>query len=461
MLPTMKMATGLAGFKGTLIRPDDTGYEDARRIWNGAVDRRPALIARCEGEEDAALALAYARAEAVPVAVRGGGHNVSGSALCEAGVVIDFSMLRRVEVDPARQTARVQPGALWGDFDAATQAHGLAAPAGIVSHTGVAGLTVGGGFGWLSRRWGLTSDNLLSVRMLLADGSGVRAAEDENEDLFWAVRGGGGNFGVVTEFEFKLHPLGTTVLAGPLIYRADQAREVLRHYREFIAGAPDELGVYVNLRTAPPLDWVPEHLRGSDALLVIPCWCGDLDEGEAILRPLRAFGPPVADLVQRKSYTAHQSMFDAGVPHHWGYYWKSHYLPPLSDGAVDVLLERSWRKSSPASYTLIFHLGGAIARLPEDSSAAGGRDATHAININAAWPEGGPSHPDIEWCRDYFAAMEPHATGGVYVNFLHHDEGEARVRAAYGPRYERLARIKARYDPDNLFKSNQNIRPMR
>ena len=455
----MKAISTLTDFKGALIRPTEPEYAEARRIWNDAIDRHPALFARCSDEDDAALALAYAIGEGLPVAIRGGGHNVSGSALAEGGVVIDFSMQRRVKVDPERLIATVQPGALWGDFDAATQAHGLASPAGIVTHTGVAGLTVGGGFGWLSRRWGLTSDNLLSVRMLLADGSRVRAAPDENEDLFWAVRGGGGNFGVVTEFEFRLYPLGTQVLAGPLIYRAEQARDVLRHYRDFIARAPDELAVYLNFRSAPPLDWVPRDLVGRDVLLVIPCYCGDLDQGEDVLRPLREFGPPAADLVQRKPYMAHQSMFDAGVPHHWGYYWKSHYLPPLSDVAIDVLLDRSWRKASPASYTIVFHLGGAIARLAEDSSAAGGRDAAHAINVNAAWPEGGPHHPDIAWCRDYFAALQPHATGEVYVNFLHNDEGEARIRAAYGARYERLARIKARYDPDNVFRSNQNIRP--
>ena len=455
----MKAISTLTDFKGALIRPTEPEYAEARRIWNDAIDRHPALFARCSDEDDAALALAYAIGEGLPVAIRGGGHNVSGSALAEGGVVIDFSMQRRVKVDPERLIATVQPGALWGDFDAATQAHGLASPAGIVTHTGVAGLTVGGGFGWLSRRWGLTSDNLLSVRMLLADGSRVRAAPDENEDLFWAVRGGGGNFGVVTEFEFRLYPLGTQVLAGPLIYRAEQAREVLRHYRDFIARAPDELAVYLNFRSAPPLDWVPRDLVGRDVLLVIPCYCGDLDQGEDVLRPLREFGPPAADLVQRKPYMAHQSMFDAGVPHHWGYYWKSHYLPPLSDVAIDVLLDRSWRKASPASYTIVFHLGGAIARLAEDSSAAGGRDAAHAINVNAAWPAGGPHHPDIAWCRDYFAALQPHATGEVYVNFLHNDEGEARIRAAYGARYERLARIKARYDPDNVFRSNQNIRP--
>jgi FAD/FMN-containing dehydrogenase len=453
------MASGALDIAGSVIRPGDFEYESARQIWNGAIDRRPAMIVRCLSKEDAAAALRHALQHEMPLAIRGGGHNVSGSALCDAGVVIDFSAMRRVEIDPGRKLARVQPGALWGDFDAAAQAHGLATPAGIVTHTGVAGLTLGGGFGWLSRQWGLTVDNLVSVRMLLADGSDVRAASDENEDLFWAVRGGGGNFGIVTEFEFELHELGTTVLTGPLLYRAEQAREVLDHYRHIVATAPDELSVYLNLRTAPQFDWVPEGLRGKDVLLVIPFYAGDLDVGEELLRPLRSFGPPAADLVQRKPYVAHQSMFDAGVPHHWGYYWKSHYLPPLTEEATHVMLDYAWRKSSPASYTIVFHLGGAIARHAEASTAASGRDASFAININAAWPEGGPDHPDTNWCRDYFAAMEPHATGGVYVNFLHNDEGEARVHAAYGSRYDRLATIKARYDPDNVFRTNQNIRP--
>ncbi|GAC1374464.1 MAG: FAD-binding oxidoreductase [Pseudarthrobacter sp.] len=453
------MSAGLDGFQGTVLVPGDPDYAEARRIWNGAIDRRPALIARCGGVEDAAVVLAYARREGLPVAVRGGGHNVSGSALCEGGVVIDFSALRGVEVDPGARVARVQPGTLWSDVDTATQAHGLVTPGGIVTHTGVAGLTVGGGFGWLSRRWGLTSDNLLSARMLLADGSPVFAAADENADLFCAVRGGGGNFGIVTEFEFGLHRLDRTVLAGPILFRAEQAHEVLSFYREFITGAPEELAVYLNLRTAPALEWVPEDLRGTDVLLVIPCYSGDLDEGEALLRPLRSFGPPAADLVRRKPYVEHQSMFDAGVPHHWGYYWKSHYLPPLTKDAIEVLLERSWAKNSPASYTLLFHMGGAMVNGPEGGSAASGRDAAHAMNISAAWPAGGPEHADISWCREYFAAMEPHATGGVYVNFLHNDEGEGRIRAAYGDSYGRLAQIKDDYDPDNIFSSNQNIKP--
>jgi FAD/FMN-containing dehydrogenase len=453
------MSESAVNVAGRVIRAGDADYESARRVWNGAIDRHPELIVRCTETRDAVKTLEYARLCNLPVAVRGGGHNVAGSAVCEGGAVIDFSEMRKVAVDPVRQTAVVEPGALWGDFDAAAQAHGLASPAGIVTHTGVAGLTVGGGFGWLSRTWGLTVDNLLSVEMILADRSVVRAAEDDHPDLFWAVRGGGGNFGIVTKFEFRLHALGTEVLAGPLLFKAEQAREVMAFYREFIEGAPDELSVYLNLRAAPDLDWVPNELRGTDVLLVIPFFSGDLNRGEELLRPLRSFGPPAADLVQRKPYLSHQSMFDAGVPHHWGYYWKSHYLPPLSDGAIDVMVEQAWRKESPASYTIIFHLGGAIARRGADDNAASGRDALHAMNINAAWPEGGPRHPDIGWCREYFEAMRPHATGGVYVNFLHNDEAEGRVRAAYGDGYERLAEIKARYDPENVFQSNQNIKP--
>ena len=450
----------VAGFSGRLIGREDSNYDSARRIWNDAIDRRPALIAQCASSDDAARALAYARQERLPIAVRGGGHNVAGSALCDDGVVIDFSAMRNVEVDLKEQVARVQPGALWGDLDAATQVHGLATPAGIVTHTGVAGLTLGGGFGWLSRRWGLASDNLVAVQILLADGTQLRASAEQNSDLFWAICGGGGNFGIVTNFEFRLHQLGREVLAGPLLYRSDQAREVLAFYREFIAHAPDELAVYLNLRTAPPLEWVPPDIRGSDVLIVIPFYSGQLEAGEALLAPLRRFGPPAADLVRRQPYVTHQGFFDASVPHHWGYYWKSHYLPPLSDGAIDDLLSHAWEKQSPASYTIIFHMGGAIAERPADFSAASGRDAAHTMNINAAWTQGGPHHPDIGWCREYFRAMEPHATGSVYVNFLHNDEGEARIRAAYGDRYDRLARIKAHYDPDNAFRSNQNIKPV-
>ena len=455
----MKTIGGLASFQGTLIRPDDDGYDDARQLWNAAIDRRPALIARCTDADDAAVALDYAREAGLPISVRGGGHNVSGSALVDDGVVIDLSAMKGVEIDPIRRLARVQPGVRWGEVDAASQVHGLATPAGIVSDTGVAGLTVGGGFGWLSRRWGLTSDNLVSAEMLLADGGRVKASSNENPDLFWAVQGGGGNFGIVTEFEFALHDLGTEVLAGPLLYREDQAREVFDAYREFVAKAPNEASVYAQMRIAPTFDWVPTELRETKVLVLIACYAGDLDEGERVLAPLRRAITPAADLVKRKPYVAHQSMFDAGVPPGWGYYWKSHYLPPLTDDAVDVIVRFGWQMTSPTAFSLAFHLGGAIAERPADYSAASGRDAAHALNINASWTDGRREHRDIAWCREYAAAMQPHATGGVYVNFLHNDEGEARVRAAYGPHYDRLAEIKARFDPDNVFHSNQNIKP--
>jgi FAD/FMN-containing dehydrogenase len=455
----MRLLSGLAGFKGELIQPNDGAYDEARRLWNGAIDRHPALIARCADADDAAIVLAHAKAAGLQLTVRGGGHNVGGWALADGGVAIDFSLMRGVEIDNERRRARVQPGALWGDLDVAAQALGLAAPAGIVTHTGVGGLTLGGGFGWLSRRFGLVSDNLVGADLILASGDRVRASESQHPDLFWAIRGGGGNFGVVTEFEFQLYPTGTMVLAGPILHTADRAREVLRFYRDFIDEAPDSLSVYVNLRNAPEMDWVPSELRGRAVVALLPFYVGDLEEGERLLRPLRSFGPPAADLVLRKPYTDHQSMFDAMVPHGWGYYWKSHYLPPLTDAAIDTLAEHAWRKTSAASYMLLFHLGGQIANQPAEHSAAGGRDAKHAININAAWTEGGAAHSDISWCREAFRAMEPHSTGAVYVNFLDNDEGEGRVRAAYGQRYDRLAEIKARYDPANIFRNNQNIQP--
>ncbi len=455
----MKTIDGIVGFEGRLIGPDDAEYETARRVWNGAIDKRPRLIARCTGEDDAARALAFARERGLPVSVRGGGHNVAGSAIAEDGVVIDFSDLHGVLVDRERRIAVVQPGARWGDVDRATQAFGLATPSGIVSDTGVAGLTLGGGFGWLSRRWGLTSDNLVEARMILADGSRIRIAADEHPDLYWAAGGGAGNFGIVTEFTFRLHPLGTEVVAGPLLYPADQASDVLHAYREFVASAPDQVAAYVNLRTAPAFDWVPAELQGTDVVIVVLSASGDLDAGEATLEPFRRAIVPAADLVRRKPYLAHQTMFDAAVPAGWGYYWKSHYLPPLTDGAIDAMVANAWRKSSPTGFSILFHLGGVIAERPADASAASGRDALHALNVNASWAEGGPSHPDVAWAREYAAAVAPHATGGVYVNFLHDDEGEVRIRAAYGARYERLVEIKSRTDPDNTFRSNQNIPP--
>ncbi len=452
------MTTSLPEVAGQLIRPGDADYDDARKVWNGAIDRRPALIARCAGAADAAAALRHALDHNLPVAIRGGGHNVAGSALVDGGVVIDFSRLRGLQVDPHRRVAAVEPGALWGDCDRATQPFGLAIPGGIVTHTGVAGLTLGGGLGWAMRRFGYTSDNLLSAALILADGTRVSVDAASGGDLFWALQGGGGNFGIVTRFTFRLQPIGPQVLAGPILYPAERAAEVLRGYRDVIADAPDELAVFVNLRRAPALDWVPEAIRGRQVVMVIPCYLGDPEVGERIVRRLRELGEPLADLVRRTTWISHQGMFDASVPHGRSYYWKSHYLPPLTDPCIEALAAGAYASGSAFSYTLMFHLGGQVSRHPDGASAASGRDCAHVLNINAAWDGGGSQHPDVEWVRGLWRDLTPHASGGTYVNFLGNESSDV-VRAAYGDTYDRLARIKARYDPANVFRVNQNIIP--
>jgi FAD/FMN-containing dehydrogenase len=443
---------------GRVIRPQDPEYERARRIWNGAIDRRPLLIATCVNATDVRTTLDFARQRDLPISVRGGGHNVAGTALCDGGVVIDLSDMKRIAIDAPRRTARVEPGVRWGELDSAAQMHGLATTGGIVTDTGIAGLTLGGGIGWLMRHHGLTCDNLLSAQVLTADGEIVTASHQDHEELLWALRGGGGNFGIVTEFEFALHPVGPTVLAGPIMHAAEDGPDVLRFYRDFASSGPEQLTTIVSLRTAPDLPWIPQALRGTPVILIIACWSGDVSKGEQAVKPLREFGPPVLDDIHLKPYTDHQSMFDATVPSGLGYYWKSHYLPPLSDGAIDAIAALAWSKSSPMSYTLLFHMGGMIRKLTDDDSAFSGRDSEHAININAMWSPG-DEPVDIEWARDFWQAMWPHSTGGVYVNFLG-DEGDDRVRAAYGgAKYDRLAALKAKYDPENLFRANQNIRP--
>ncbi len=447
-----------ASFRGALILPDGPGYDEARKVWNAMIDRRPAIIARCAGVADVLSAVRFAREHDLLVAVRGGGHNVAGTAVCDGGLVIDLSPMKGVRVDPARRTAQAQPGVLWGELDQETQAFGLATPGGIVTHTGIAGLTLGGGIGWLQRKYGLTSDNLLSVDVVTADGEFLRASKEEHPDLFWGVRGGGGNFGIVTSFEFSLHPVGPVVLAGVLAHPAEQAVEVLRYYRDFVAEAPDSLTTIVNLRKAPPAPWLPQHVHGRPVVMVAACYAGPIEEGERVLRPLRTFGQPLVDIIRPIPYSTHQGFFDASVPHGWHYYWKSHYLPALGDDAIETLAAHAWRMRSPRSYTIMFHLGGAIGRLSEDESAFSGRAAQHALNINGVWAD--PQGPDdTQWVREEFAATAPFSTGGVYMNFLG-SEGQERVKAAYGAeKYERLVALKNKYDPTNFFRLNQNIRP--
>jgi FAD/FMN-containing dehydrogenase len=451
-----------ADFRGELVRPGDAGYDSARRIWNGAIDRHPALIARCTGATDVIRAVTSARSQGLLVAVRGGGHGVAGTAVCDGGLVIDLSPMRGIRVDPIARTARAEAGVLWGELDRETQAFGLATTGGIVTHTGIAGLTLGGGIGWLMRKHGLTIDNLLSADLVTADGALLTASAEQNAGLFWGMRGGGGNFGVVTSFKYRLHPVGPAVLAGPIYYAMEDAPALLRFYREYIRTVPDEFMSILNLRHAPAVPFLPREIHGKPVVGVAVCYAGPPEEGERLLRPLRRFGTPLADLIAVKPYRAHQSMFDPVVPHGWHYYWKSWDLMELDDRVIDVIVAHSARITSPLSYSVIFQLGGAVGRVAEDATAYSHRDARHNININAVWTEGDPAAEEhIRWARDFYAALEPLVPGGVYVNFLG-DEGEDRVRAAYGKeKYERLAALKNTYDPTNLFRLNQNIRPTR
>jgi FAD/FMN-containing dehydrogenase len=445
-------------FAGDLIAPGDSGYERARRVWNGTVDRRPALIARCRGEDDVVAALLFARERDLPVAVRGGGHNVAGNAVCDDGVVIDLSALKRIEVDPERRTARVQPGVLLGEIDRATQAHGLATPTGNVSMTGVAGLTLGGGLGWIARKHGPACDNLISAEVVTADGARVTASEDENTDLLWGLRGGGGNFGVVTSFEYRLHPVGPGVIAGGVVHAFADAPEVFRFLTDFVATAPDELSVVASTFPASPALPVPAEMHGELVTVLAICYAGDPAEGERVLRPLRAFGRPLADLVTPMPYTALQSGSDAAYPDGQRNYWKSHYVDEITDGAVAVLMEHAPRMTSPLSSFYFQHLGGAIGRAGAATAAFGHRDAVFDFTILTVWQEPAEDAAHITWARDFFAAMQPYATG-VYVNNLG-VEGADRVRAAYAPEtYERLVALKDRYDPQNVFRLNQNVAP--
>ena len=457
---TQTTVAGIDGFRGRLISPDHADYDAARSVWNGLIDRRPQMIARCIGAADVVAAVRFARDHDLEIAIRGGGHNVAGTAVCDNGIVIDLSAMRGVRVDPADRVAWVQGGALWGDVDRETQAHGLATTGGIVSHTGVAGLALGGGVGWLMRKHGLTVDNLLAADVVTADGELLRASEDEHSDLFWALRGGGGNFGVVTSFEFRLHSVGPTVLAGPVLWDAGDVEHVLRFYRDFVSDAPDELGTVVRFGTAPPLPVIPARLHWRPVISVGTCYAGPIEDGERALRPLRGFGSPLVDLVGPSPYVGFQAAIDSTVPHGWNYYWKSTHLPELSDDLIDVIAGHAFSCSSPRSYAAMFHLKGAVSRVAEGGTAFGNRQASHAITLDGVWRRGEDfGETDTAWAKGFFAALDRFREG-VYVNFLGGDEDPGRVREAYGDSvYDRLVHVKSTYDPDNVFHHNQNIRP--
>ena len=446
-----------SSFGGQLVRPDDPEYAEARRVWNGSIDRRPALVARCSSTADVVAALAFGRRSGLTVAVRSGGHSFPGHSVADDAFVIDLRPMQRVEVEPERGAAHAQAGVLLGELDAATHAHGLAVPAGIVTHTGLAGLTLGGGIGWLMRKYGLTVDQLLGVELVTADGEVVRASAGENADLFWGVRGGGGNFGVVTEFEFRLNPLGP-VLAGPIFWPMEHSGEVLRFYREWIAEAPDDLMTIVIHRKAPPAPWIPAELHGRLVVGVVCCWTGAHEEGERVLQPLRRFGSPVLDACTAKPFLELQAMFDPSFVPGWWYYMRSCDVAVLTDDVIDITVEHSLRIQSPLTSFPIWQRGGVSARVAEDVTAAGDRGVGHTYNITSATATKDGFDAEREWVRSFWNALAPYHTS-VYVNFLM-DEGESRVRDAYAPgTYDRLLALKRRYDPDNVFRLNQNIAP--
>ncbi|MFV2118786.1 FAD-binding oxidoreductase [Streptomyces sp. Act-28] len=445
--------------RGTVLVNGDDCYDQARRVWNGAVDRHPAAIARCTGTADVVAAISFARQEGLPTAVRGGGHSVAGNAVCDDGLVIDLSPMRGVHVDPQERTARAQPGTTWGEFDRETQLFSLATTGGIVSTTGIAGLTLGGGIGWLARSYGTTCDNLLSADVVTANGGIVRASHDENADLLWGLRGGGGNFGVVTSFEYQLHEVGPVVLAGAVFHPFSRAHDVLAFFREFTAAAPEELSLVASFPAAPAASFLPPEIHGTRVAVLGVCHCGSLEDAEAAIGPLRTFGPPLADVIQPTPYTAVQSMFDARFPHGRHYYWKSSYLRELTDEAIDVLVDHIARTPSAETTSYLWHLGGAFGR-PAEDTAFGHRDVLFDFAALAGWLDPTRTEEHVGWARDFWAAMQPHATSGVYVNNLS-AEGQNRTRAAYRPEiYDRLSRLKSKYDPDNFFHFNQNIRPM-
>jgi FAD/FMN-containing dehydrogenase len=449
-----------ATFRGALIRPGDPRYDGARAVWNGMIDKRPAMIARCTGVQDVILAVRHARANALTIAVRGGGHNVAGSAVCDGGLVIDLSAMKGVHVDPARRVARVQAGATWRDLDRETQVFGLATPGGLISSTGVAGLTLGGGFGWLSRAYGLASDNLVSVELVDAEGSVVTANAAEHADLFWALRGGGGNFGVVTSFEFRLHPVGPIVFGGVAFHRADRADELLRSYHDVVAASPDAVTSAVLFLTGPPAPFLPPELHGAPLVACAALYAGDAAKGAEALRPLRELRPAAVDLFGELPYTALQSMFDETAPAGLQNYWKSLAFAGLDGATAAALAARATALRSPLSHVDVHHLGGAVRRLPDDATAYPLRGAEYIVNVVGTWTDPADSPAQIRSVREVWDALRPGALTSSYVNFLA-DTGRDAVEAAYGARlYERLSRVKRAYDRDNVFRTNHNIAPM-
>ena len=449
-----------AAVGGEVITPDHPDYEEARRVWNGMVDCHPALIARCASTEDVVAAVNFGREQGLVVSVRGGSHSTPGYSTCDDGIVIDLSPMHDVRVDAEARTARVGGGANWGQMDAATQEHGLAVTGGRVSDTGVGGLATGSGSGWLERMYGVTAESLISAEVVTADGSVVRASADENPELFWGLRGGGGNFGAVTEFEFRLHPVGPIALGGMLVYPRERAGEVLRFYRDFMEQAPDQVGGGAALITAPPEEFVPEAMRGQPALGIVFLYVGPVEEGEEVVRPLREATDPVVDLIAPMPYVALQQMLDGGNPRGVREYFKVDWVNALPDDAIDEIVEQAERLPAPFGQLILAPQGGAMSRTSDSDMALNAPDAPWAYFCLAMWMDPAEDEQNRAWARGFAEAMKPYEVGTPYPNFIAADESAARLRSSYGPeKYERLLALKRKWDPDNLFRLNQNIDP--
>jgi len=446
--------------EGSLLYPDDDGFAEAILLWNGMIKKRPAVVVRAATTQDVVRTIDFARDNDLLLSIKGGGHNIAGLALSDGGITLDMAGMKEVEVDVDAGLVRVGPGCTLGDVDRATQEHGLATTLGFVSATGVAGLTLGGGFGYLTRRFGWTVDDLEEVEIVTADGSVRRASRGANADLFWALRGGGGNFGVVTEFVYRLHAVGPDVTGGIIAWPASQADSVLELYRTVVRSAPRELTVVVLMRNAPPAPWLPVAAHGTPIIAIVVCHSGTLDEARTDLAPIKAHGEPLADLIQVKTYVAQQSMLDATQPKGMHYYWKSEFLPDLSDDVLATYRAQFVDLSAPANQIVLFHIAGALEEHTEDDGAMGNREAAFACVIQAMWaPDSGAGDTNLAWVRHAWEALKPYSTGGNYVNFQTEDEADERTRESYRSNYERLGSVKATYDPTNLFRVNRNIQP--
>lgn len=447
------------GLQGPMILPGEDGYDQARRVWNAMIDRRPAFVVRCLGVADVKMCLQFARSHNLLLSIKGGGHNIAGLATVDGAVMLDMSLMRGVWVDSKKRIAHAQAGCLLGDVDRETQVHGLAAILGFVSRTGIAGLTLGGGFGYLTRRFGYTVDNVVGMNLVTADAQFVRASDDENADLFWGLRGGGWNFGVVTGIDFNLYPVGPEIVGGLVAWPAAEAERILELYNTIAEKAPLELTLVLIMRPAPAAPWLPRDMHGKPIVAILACYSGQAEEGEKLVAPIKSFGKPVGDVLTRRPYAHIQSLLDATQPNGRRYYWKSEYLSRIDSALCQKVMKHAARVRSPYSAVILFQIGGTLNQIKEEASAAGNRDARYVLNIAGSWEQARDDRANIEWAREAWNDMKPFSTGGNYINFLTEDEGPERIKAAIGKGLQRLSEVKAKWDPENVFRTNRNIKP--